>query len=253
MRTAALIAVRMGSSRLPRKALLPILGKPMIERLIERVRRSSNIDEIVIATTTLEEDDTLEALAMQMGVGCFRGSADDVLGRITAAAAASGCDRVVELLGDNPLIHVDLIDDVIALFENGAFDYAVNVTYEQPHAPPDAARFPIGVRVEVYRPEVIARSAAEATHPHNREHSTSFIVEHPELFKLGYMEATGRWAPLRRPEATFAVNHRQNFDLINRIFETCYPLDDNFTLFAAMETFDDDPELASLMGAPKAS
>ena len=103
MKNVALIAVRLSSSRLPRKAVKPILGRPMIARMVERVQAAPSIDEIVIATSTHEEDDDLERLTRELGIGCYRGSLDDVLGRIHAAAEASGADRVIELLGDNPL------------------------------------------------------------------------------------------------------------------------------------------------------
>ena len=250
MKTTAVIAVRTGSSRLPAKALMPIMGKPMLERMLERVHHARSIDEVVIATTELSEDDRLEELAARVGALCYRGSSEDVLGRMSGAVASTGCDRVVELLGDNPLVHADLIDHVADFFEDGGFDYAVNVTHEQPHVTPDAAKFPIGIRVEVYKPDVIARCAKETTEPRHREHSTSFIGEHPEMFNLGHFEATGRWAPLRRPDLTFAVNYKQNFDLVEGIFEACYPKDENFSLLAAMAEFDRRPEWASLMGAP---
>lgn len=248
MKVTALIAVRTGSSRLPAKALLPVAGKPMLERLIERVGRAKAIDEIVIATTTLPADDRLEELAGRLGTGCFRGSADDVLGRMAGAVARSAPDLVVELLGDNPLIHADLIEDVVAFHRDGGFDYAVNVTHEQPHAPADAARWPIGIRVEVYTPDVIARCAAETDDPYHREHSTSYIAQHPDQFKLGYFPATGNWAALHHPGLTFAVNYRENLELIQRLFESCLPEDENFSLQVAMAAFSSRPELAPLMG-----
>jgi spore coat polysaccharide biosynthesis protein SpsF len=251
MKTTALLAVRTGSSRLPAKALMPILGKPMLERMLERVARAKAIDEIVIATTELAEDDRVEALATRLGARCYRGSVDDVLGRMAGAVEASGADRVVELLGDNPLVHADIIDEVAAFFDAGDYDYAVNVTHEQPNAPPNAARFPIGVRVEVYKPEVIIRCAGETNDPRNREHSTSYIGEHPELFKLGYFEARGPWAALDQPAYTFAVNYQQNFDLVEQVFVGCYPQDENFSLPSVMALLEAKPELINLMGAPR--
>jgi spore coat polysaccharide biosynthesis protein SpsF len=250
MKTIALLAVRTGSSRLPAKALMPILGKPMLERMIERVQRASAIDEVVIATTERSEDDRIEALATRLGASCFRGSEDDVLGRMSSAVEAAHCDRVIELLGDNPLVHAEIIDEVAEFFEAGGYDYAVNVTHEQPNAPADAARFPIGIRVEIYKPWVITQSAAETSDPRNREHSTSYIGEHPEKFKLGYFEAKGRWAPLNEPKMTFAVNYQENFDLIEAIFNACYPQDSNFPLQAVMALLEAKPDLRSLMGAP---
>ena len=248
MKTTAVIAVRTGSSRLPDKALLPIMGESMMGRMIERIQHAPSIDEVMIATTELPGDDRLEAMARRLGVECYRGSTDDVLDRIAKAVAQAQPDRVVEMLGDNPLVHSDLIEDVIAFYDDGGFDYALNVTHGYPHAPPEAAKFPVGIRVEVFRPEVIARCAAEATDPYNHEHSTSYIGQHPELFKAGYFEATGAWAPLHRPDQTFAVNYRQNFDLVDAIFKACYPEDSNFSLTAAVEAYDSMPELASLMG-----
>jgi spore coat polysaccharide biosynthesis protein SpsF len=250
MKTIGLLAVRTGSSRLPAKALMPILGKPMLERMIERVQRAGAIDEVVIATTERPEDDRIEALASRLGASCFRGSENDVLGRMAGAVEAANCDRVIELLGDNPLVHAAIIDEVAAFFETGGYDYAVNVTYEQPNAPAAAARFPIGVRVEIYKPGVIIQCAAETNDPRNREHSTSYIGEHPEKFNLGYFEAKGAWASLNQPKMTFAVNYQENFDLIEAIFGACYPQDENFPLQAVMALLEEKPELLSLMGAP---
>ena len=242
--------MRTGSSRLPAKALMPILGKPMLEQMVERIQRSRHIDQIVIATTELKEDDRLEALADRLGLGCFRGSENDVLGRMKGAVESANADLVVELLGDNPLVHGDLIDEVIEFQAQGGFDYAVNVTHEQPYAPKEVKKFPIGIRVEVYKPEVIVRSAAGTSDPHHREHSTSYIAQHPDIFALGYFQASGKWAPVHRPELTFAVNYQQNFDLITHIFEACYPRDVDFSLLDAMSVFNAEPHLISLMGAP---
>ena len=248
MRIVALIACRMGSSRLPGKTTRPILGRPMIERMIERVRHSRHITDVVIATSTNAEDDPLSALATRLGIGCFRGSPNDVLGRIDAAAWEVSADLVVELLGDNPLVHADLIDDVIGFHRAGGYEYSASVTTEYPHVGPAVRRFPVGIRVQVFAPEVLHRAAREATSKYNRENSTTFIYEHPELFRLGYLEARGKWDRLCRPEPTFAVNYQRNFDLVSRIFERCYPVNPNFTLFDALAAYDADPALQPLMG-----
>lgn len=248
MRVQAIIACRMGSSRLPGKSLLPILGKPMVERLIERVRRASRITDVLLATTDLPDDQPLVDLASRAGVGCFRGSPDDVLGRIAAAAGGTGADVLVELLGDNPLVHSALIDDVLDLHAAGGYDYTANVTSEYAHAGAGVAKFPVGVRVQAFTPDVLARAAREARDPYHRENATTYIYGHPERFALGYLQAAGTWSRLRRPELTFAVNYRKNFDLVSRLFERCYPIDANFSLVDVMDAFDADPRLAALMG-----
>ncbi len=238
----------MGSSRLPGKTMMPIFGKPMIERMIERVRYSRYIYEIVIATTELTDDDILAAFANQISVGCFRGPAEDVLGRINATVAANDIDLVVELLGDNPLVHSDLIDDVMDFYHAGQCDYAASVTTEYPQAGPEVKKFPIGIRVQVFPRSVLERCEELARDPSHREHSTNYIYEHPERFSLGHFEAKGKWAKLNRPELTFAVNYQKNVDLVSRIFERCYPAEPNFGLPAVIRAFDADPALRALMG-----
>lgn len=230
---------------------MPILGEPMVGRLLDRVLQAKSIDQVVIATTELSEDDPLVELAEARSVRCYRGDSADVLARIHAAMVAFGADPVVEILGDNPLIHSDLIDDVMAFYHDGVFDYASNATTEFPQAGPQVSKFPIGIRVEVIRAEALERCHQEAGDPELREHSALHIYSNPDRFRVGLLPADGVWSGLNRPELTFAVNYRRNFDLISRIFELCLPEDPNFSLPSVMKALDKHPELRALMGAPE--
>ncbi|TSC70516.1 MAG: spore coat polysaccharide biosynthesis protein F, CMP-KDO synthetase, partial [Parcubacteria group bacterium Gr01-1014_49] len=88
----AIIQARMGSTRLPGKILKPILGEPMLARMLERVRRAKKLDAIVVATTDAREDDATAELAKASGVGVFRGSEKDVLDRFYKAAKEARAD-----------------------------------------------------------------------------------------------------------------------------------------------------------------
>lgn len=247
----ALIAARMASSRLPGKTLMPILGKPMIERMVERIRRSSRIGQVVLATSDARDEDPLAAWAEGAGVRCFRGSPDDVLGRLRGAAETFDARLIVEILGDNPLVHAELIDACLDRFAKGDVDYVANVTNEYPKADPALKRFPIGVRIQVFTIDTLRRCEELAKTLENREHATSFIAQHPEIFRSAFVEAAGPWTTMHRPELTFAVNYGENLELIRRLFERCHPRDANFTLPAAIAAFDADPGLAALMGVPR--
>ena len=85
MRTVCTIEARMTSSRLPGKVLLEAAGKPLLAHMVERLRRARTLDAIVIATTEDACSEPIVALADELGVGCFRGSEDDVLGRVLGA------------------------------------------------------------------------------------------------------------------------------------------------------------------------
>lgn len=246
----AIIAARMGSSRFPGKTLADLHGRPMIDRLRERMLRSESIDRVVIATTDLPADDTLETWCNANGVGCFRGSADDVLGRLCAAAVAFDCDGIVEVLGDNPLVHAAMIDESVELFRAGGGNgYACTVTNEYPLAPAELKRFPIGIRVQVFSKNLLLRCGELAKSAYNREHATSYIAENPELFGARYLDASGARAVEHRPELTFAVNERKNLELINHIFGVCYDRNPNFSVADAVAAFDAHPEWKPLMGA----
>lgn len=221
----AVIVSRMGSSRLPGKALMPILGRPMLDFLVERVRRSRRLKRIVVATTIRSEDNRLAEHAAALGLGVFRGSPEDVLGRVVAAARAFSADPVVELLGDNPLVEGELIDGVVDFFAANAYDYVANVTREYPHAPRELGRFPVGIRVQVMTAKVLAQCEQQATDPKHREHSTSFIYENPGLFRIGYFEATGKWAELNWPDGFLAVNCVKDLQNLSALVERTLAVD----------------------------
>src|ERR1700761_1949451 len=126
MKTIATIEARMNSSRLPGKVMLPILGKPALQLLVERLQRSSSLDGIVIATTTHPADAVLERLAAKLGVGCFRGSEEDVLERVLLTAQSAQADVIVEITGDCPLMDPAMVDAVVASHRTGKLDYVSN-------------------------------------------------------------------------------------------------------------------------------
>ena len=243
------LVCRRGSTRLPDKVMKPIEGKPLIERMVDRVRRSNRLADLVLATTDREEDTVLADLAARVGIHCFRGSSEDVLARINGAAAAASADAVAMLLGDNPLIHSDLIDDVVDFFESATFDYVSNVTAEHRLADPGARPFPLGLRVEVVRTETLERANRDVRDNYHREHASSYIREHTDLFQVGYFDAAGRWGGLHRPDLNFSVNTEKNFSLVSHLFREGLQRSENFSLHDVMTCCSAEPQLTQLMGA----
>lgn len=117
MRVGFLITARLKSSRLPRKALLPLAGMPALAHMIERIRRAKRIDTIVLCTSTNPHDEALAELAAQEGIGCYRGSEEDVLVRLRDAARLHRLDYLVNLTADCPLIDPIHIDAVVETYE----------------------------------------------------------------------------------------------------------------------------------------
>ncbi len=245
----AFIVARLSSSRLPQKAIMEISGKPIIELMIERVRASRMIDRIVIATSIETSDDPLENLANKLKIGIYRGSLENVMERISNAARAYDCDTIVELLGDNPLVHSDLIDDVIRFYQNGKYDYAATVTTEYPISDSDMKFFSLGIRVQVYSRKVAEQWVKYPEYVEGGHKGYgAYMFDHPNIFNVGFFEAKGKWAFMNNPDLTFAVNYQKNFDLIRTFFEKQYPLDSNFSLEKVYEQLDEEKHLYQLMG-----
>lgn len=247
MKIGAFMVARLSSSRLRGKNLLPILGKPMIQHLYERVRRSKEVDLVVLATSTDPSDDPLCAFAKEAGIPFHRGPLDDVMDRVGSAAEVFHCDTIVEILGDNPLVHSDLIDDTVEYFRKGSFDYVASLTSEYREVDQCLKRFPLGVRVQVYRKDVAWQWRVFPDFYGSEHGTTAYIFCNPDRFQCGYLEAGGRWEGLKGPELNFAVNYENNFKLIEKIFKELYPIDENFSLPKVMEWLRSHPEHLALM------
>ena len=249
MSIGALIIARLSSTRLPNKNILPIMGKPMIQHLAERIARSNLVSKVIIATSNLPSDDPLEELANKIGIGCYRGSLDNVMERITGAAKKYDCEVLVEILGDNPLVHSDLIDDVIRLYMDDDLDYAANLTKEYNEQSIVSYRlFSLGLRVQVYSLSAAMKYVNYLEYLDNEKHPSAYIFDHPNDFSVGYLEAKGKWSFMNRPVLNFAVNYPKNFELVRRIYEKNYRLNDDFSLNSIYKQLDAEMDLYHLFG-----
>ena len=126
MKVVALVQARMGSTRLPGKVMRTIFGKPMIELLLERLSKSNQIDEIVVATSEKVENDQIQSFVESLGYRCTRGSDSNVLNRFYESAKLVGADVVVRITADCPLMDPALVDECIKGFKNSKVDYFSN-------------------------------------------------------------------------------------------------------------------------------
>ncbi|MBL8013218.1 MAG: glycosyltransferase family protein [Candidatus Omnitrophica bacterium] len=206
----ATIEARMTSSRLPGKVLMPACGMPMLEILIRRLKKVGQVHEIVVATTINTSDDPVVALAEKMGVGCFRGSEEDVLARVLGAAGQYEADLIVEITGDCPLVDPVIVGQVIDLYLNTPCDYASNV---------NPVTFPIGMDAQVFSAELLARADREGKTREDREHVSWYIRNHP------HMKRTNLYAPsqLHWPELGLTLDEMSDYELLKNIVEHFSP------------------------------
>lgn len=176
IRTVAILQARMGSSRLPGKVLLDLAGQPMLTRVVRRVRASTLLDGLVVATTQDESDDPLAAFCREQGYDCLRGSQFDVLDRYYQAAKEVQAGIVVRITADCPLIDPGLIDQALQEFALYEVDFAANRL-----PPPFGRSFPIGLDLEICSFKALERAWQEADQPHQREHVMPYFYEDARL------------------------------------------------------------------------
>src|SRR5262249_21995952 len=153
----------------------PILGRPLLAHMIERLQRSERVDQIVVATTEDPSSEPIAALARDVGVGCFRGSEDDVLGRVLGAAQAADAELIVETTADCPLIDPQVIARVVDAFLEGGADYCSNL---------HPRTYPHGFEVQVFPTAVLAEVDRLTQDPADREHVSLYIYEVPGRYRL---------------------------------------------------------------------
>jgi spore coat polysaccharide biosynthesis protein SpsF len=234
MKVVCIIQARTKSTRLPKKILKKVLCKEVLLLMIERVKRSKKIDQIVIATSDTKEDDVVEKLITKNcpEASVFRGPENDVLDRYYHAAKKYKADIVVRLTGDCPLIDWNIIDLVISEFEKGDYDYISNVL---------TRTFPIGFDVEVFSFNLLEKIWKESKDTFDREHVTSFIRKNPELFKTKNMVYAKDKSRIR-----LTLDEKEDLDLIKKIFEELYPNKENFILEEILDFLKKNPNLLKI-------
>jgi spore coat polysaccharide biosynthesis protein SpsF len=179
-KVVASIEARMNASRLPGKVLEQLGDMPALSQMLSRVRQSSMIDDIVVATTDTAADDRIAGWAEQEGVACFRGSENDVLDRVVNSHKMMSSSIIVELCGDCPLIEPAVIDLAVQAFLNT--DTNIVSTVIRPE-------FPSGVDVEVFTLTNLEWIAANISDPLVREHVSSYFYQQSKSYSCTALEA----------------------------------------------------------------
>lgn len=228
-----IIQARTGSTRLPNKILLPLSGKPMLLRVIDRVLESKHINNIVVATTTEPNDEKIVKLLKSYNpkVTVTRGSEKDVLDRYYQAAKESNADIIVRVTSDNPLIDPDIIDKVIEEFlSDSSLNFVSNNIKKH--------TYPRGLDVEVISFKTLEKLWRTTTESIDREHVTIHIKRFPDKFKWKSVENNEDLSSFR-----WTVDEKEDYELMKSLYEKLKP---GFRMKDVLQILKENPILLTI-------
>jgi len=176
MTVGCIIQTRMGSTRLPGKVLLELKdGKVVLDYVINQLRFCETIDKVVVATTTLTEDDKIAEFCSNNNIECFRGDSKNVLDRHYQCAKKYSLTTIIRMPSDKPLLDPKVVDNVVKVFNSGSYDYVTNFL---------PSTTPGGTEVEVFSFNALEKSWNNATLPSEKEHVTNHMYNHKDEFRI---------------------------------------------------------------------
>ena len=233
MKVVCCVQARMGSTRLPGKVMLPILERPVIWHVVNRLRHSKLVDEIVISTSTNPLDDDIRNFAGHEGISCYSGKENDLMDRLYQTAKLFNANVLVRITADCPLIDPKVVDTVVKKFldNTGKVDYVSNIIKRT---------FPDGLDVEVISYESLQEAWQEVTDEFWREWVTMFFVENPQKFKLMNVEYQRDLSKLR-----WTLDYPEDLEFAREVYKHLYP-NGIFYMEDILELLERHPEIAEI-------
>lgn len=204
MKTVAIIQARLGSSRLPGKAMKVLKKRPLIAHVVERAKAIRGVDEVIVATTDSEKDAGLVEECGRLSVDVYRGSEQDVLERMLCAATEREADVVMRITGDCPLLCPHVAEEVLALYDSlSGFAYAWNDVR--------LSGYPDGTDVEVFHVEMLKTADKFTSDKVEREHVTPFMRKQYRVETVYAQAENRRWK--------FSVDTQVDYDFVASVYK----------------------------------
>lgn len=232
-RVVGIIQAHMSSTRLPGKIMKDFCGRPALCRMLERIRQSKMLDDIVVATSTLPCDDLIVECCAEWGVHTFRGSDSDVLSRYWGAAQMYPADVYVRMTSDCPLIDARWVDKTICYFLEHDFRYVSNAVNDM------KPTLPLGMGAEVFEASLLEEAYRNSTEGFEHEHVTPYMYwKQKSLGALPYIEDAHHFrVTLDTPE---------DYEVICAVYNALYREGNTFSMEDMLVFLKAHPEITAI-------
>ncbi|MBU1622380.1 MAG: glycosyltransferase family protein, partial [Nanoarchaeota archaeon] len=208
-----------------------INGKPMLLHVVERCRLAKQVDQVIVATTTNQNDDKVVTFCKENQIKCFRGDEDDVLERYYSCALFYKADIIIRICADCPFIEPSIIDKLVQEHLKRKVDYSSTARLKH--------TFPRGTEVEVFGMEQLKIAKNKAQTKEEKEHVTYYFYTHPEQFSIFILEAEEKF---KRPHLRLTVDTIEDYNFVKGVYKKMNR-QDYAPLVDVITTLDRYPEL----------
>jgi spore coat polysaccharide biosynthesis protein SpsF len=221
LKVICIIQARMGSKRLPGKSLKLMLGKPMLERIIDNIKGSKYVSKFVVATTRLIEDNPIDDLCNKLKIECFRGDEFDVLSRFVDISISHKADIIVRLTADNPFVEKTLLDYMLEKYNKfyTNYDYVHNV---------QDSGFPFGLFIEIFRYNALLKAKISES-IEDKEHVTMYFRKNTNEFNIALIKTKNKFK-----YNYLTVDSHKDFIHAEGVMSDLYKTKNSFTFYDLM-------------------
>ena len=202
-----IIEARTNSRRLPNKVLLPVLGKPILYWLVNRIKKIKKINKIILATTLNENDDILVDFAKKNKINFFRGSEQNVVKRVCGAAEKFNINTIVEITSDCPVIDINIVQQLLDIYEKNSAEYVNNCNYRS---------YPDGMDVQIFNTNSLKKTLKNTKNSKELEHVGLYLMRNPQKFKTINVIAPKK---IFFPHLGLTLDENKDYILLKRIIE----------------------------------
>lgn len=234
MNVVCIIEARMGSTRLPEKTMKDVCGKPALLRVIERISSAKSVNAICVATSVNRDDNIIEKKCRDWNTPVFRGSEDDVLGRVLKASKFMKATVIVRAGADNVFVDPFVIDELVEIYKSGNYDLVANNL---------KLTFPVGIFGHVLSKELLEEIEPKAQSEQERDDVDRYVWERPKKYQLFNLEATSdQWMP----ELRITLDHPEDLKLVRILYREIALNNPGFTTAALVAHVKKKPNLLKI-------
>ena len=234
MKIIGIIQIRLNSTRLPKKAMLKILNKPIIWHIHNRLKFCSNLDEIVIATGDSKDNLEIQDFAKKNNFLVFEGSETDLIDRLYQTAKKFQASAIVRITGDSPLVDPEIVDQVVSTYKKNSEEFDIVSNCKK-------LSYPYGLEVEIFSMESLKKMWLEIKKPEIREWFPLFIEKNPECFKILNISNSKDLSKLR-----WTLDYEEDYKFIKKIYDELYIENQIFFMNDILKLLKKNPKLQEI-------